>query len=66
MRIAGVYDSKLAEREKAIAFYTLEVRDGGDSGRASRAQSRIESLRAKIGRERRASVPPSERAERPN
>jgi TolA-binding protein len=64
-RIAEVYEDGLHERDRAIAFYTLEVRDGGDSSRAAKAQRRIDALKAKIDRERRVSVPVQDRMRRP-
>jgi len=54
--IAQIYDQKLDQRDKALAYYHLVVRDSGDSERVEEAQKRIDFLRKKVGRERQASV----------
>jgi len=55
-RIAQIYDEKLDQRDKALRFYHLVVRDSGNRGRVTQAQKRIDLLRKKVVRERQAAV----------
>jgi len=55
-RIARIYDVKLEQRDKALRFYHLVVRDGSQSKRVEEAQRRIDALRKQALREREEAV----------